>query len=81
MVERMIKTFKNGLSIVSSSNLDNWDLQLPRILFGYKSGVQANTKFSPFMVLTKRTPRVTCDNSLDAFTNMEEEELALEDMM
>jgi hypothetical protein len=50
-------------------------------LFGYKSGVQANTKFSPLMVLTRRTPRVTYDNSLDAFTNMEEEELALEDMM
>jgi len=26
MVERMIKTLKNGLSMVSSTNLDNWDL-------------------------------------------------------
>jgi transposase-like protein len=26
MVERMIKTLKNGLSVVSSTNLDNWDL-------------------------------------------------------
>jgi hypothetical protein len=52
MVERMIKTLKNGLSMVSFIDLDNWDLQLPRILFGYRCGVQVNTKFSPFMVMT-----------------------------
>ncbi len=80
MVERMIKTLKNGLFVVSSTNLDNWDLQLPRIMFGYKSGVQANTKFSPVMVLTRRTSRLTCDNSLAAFINVEEEELTLEEM-
>jgi transposase len=26
MVERMIKTLKNGLFVVSSTYLDNWDL-------------------------------------------------------
>jgi transposase len=31
MVERMIKTLKHGLFVVSSTNLDNWDFQLPRI--------------------------------------------------
>ncbi len=77
----MIKTLKNGLYVVSSTNLDNWDLHLPQILFGYKSGVHANTKFSPFMVSTGRTPRLTCDNSLVAFTNVKEEELTLEEMM
>jgi hypothetical protein len=57
----MIKTLKNGLFVVSSTDLDNWVLQLPWILFGYRCGVQANTKFSPFMVLTWRSPRLTCD--------------------
>jgi hypothetical protein len=33
------------------------------------------------MVSTGRTPRLTCDNSLVAFTNVEEEELTLEEMM
>jgi hypothetical protein len=33
------------------------------------------------MVLTRRTPRFTCDNSLAAFTNVEEEKLTLEEMM
>jgi hypothetical protein len=50
-------------------------------LFGYKSGVHASTKFSPFIVLIGRTPRLTCDNNLVAFTNVEKEELTLEEMM
>jgi hypothetical protein len=33
------------------------------------------------MVLTRRTLRLTCDNSLVAFTNVEEEEFILEKMM
>ncbi len=69
----MIKTLKNGLSIVSSINLENWDFQLPPTLFGYRSGVHVNTKFSPFMVMTRRTPSFTCDNSLVAFINVEKE--------
>jgi len=50
-------------------------------LFGYRSGVQASTKFSPFVVLIRRTPRFTCDNSLVAFINVEKEELILKEMM
>jgi len=53
MVERMIKTLNSGLYVVSSIDLDNWDLQLPWFLFGYRCGVQASTKFSPFMVFTR----------------------------
>ncbi len=29
MVVKMIKTLKNGLFVVSFTDLDNWDLQLP----------------------------------------------------
>jgi hypothetical protein len=32
------------------------------------------------MVLIGRTPRLTCDNSLVAFTNVEKEEFTLEEM-
>jgi hypothetical protein len=32
------------------------------------------------MVLTRRTPRLTCDNNLVAFINVEEEEFILEEM-
>jgi hypothetical protein len=50
-------------------------------LFGDKNVVQASTKFSLFMVLIRRTPRLTCDNSLAAFINVEKEELTLEEIM
>jgi hypothetical protein len=33
------------------------------------------------MVLIGRNPRLTCDNSLIAFTNVEEEKLTLEEMI
>jgi len=32
------------------------------------------------MVLTRKTPRFTCDNNLAAFINLEEEEFTLEEM-
>ncbi len=51
------------------------------VMFGYRCGIQASTKFFPFMVLTGRTPRFTCDNGLFTFTNVEEEELTFEEMM
>jgi hypothetical protein len=50
-------------------------------LFGDKNVVQASTKFSLFMVLIRRTPRLTCDNSLATFINVEKEELTLEEIM
>jgi hypothetical protein len=33
------------------------------------------------MVLTRRTPRFTCDNGLYAFTNVQKDELTLNEMM
>ncbi len=77
----MIKTLKNGLFVVSSIDLDNWDFKLPWILFGYRCGVHASTKFFPFMVLIGRTPRLTCDNGLSAFINVQKDELTLDEMM
>jgi transposase InsO family protein len=35
MVERLIKTIKHGLIIMVVTNIQDWDLLLPRILFGY----------------------------------------------
>jgi hypothetical protein len=49
-------------------------------LFGYRCGVQANTKFFPFMVLNGRTPRFTCDNGLNASIIVQKDELTLYEM-
>jgi len=70
MAERMIKTIKHGITVLvaTSRNVDCWDEQLAKILFGYRCGIQANTKFSPFMILTGRTPRLRADNYLHVLT-------------
>jgi hypothetical protein len=70
MVERLIKTIKHGITILSAvpDNANCWDEQLGKVMFGYRCGIQSSTKFSPFMILTGRTPRLRADNYLDALT-------------
>jgi hypothetical protein len=72
MAKRMIKTIKHGITVLATNpaNVDYWDEHLAKVLFGYKCGVQASTKFSPFMVLTDRSPRLRVDNYLSALTGV-----------
>ncbi len=68
----MIKTIKHGITVLATNlaNVDCWDEHLAKVLFGYRCGVQANTKFSPFMVMTGRSPRLRADNYLNALTRV-----------
>jgi len=70
MAERMIKTIKHGITVLATTpgNMDCWDDHLVNILFGYRCGIQASTRFSPFMILTGRTPRLRVDNYMHALT-------------
>jgi hypothetical protein len=72
MAERIIKTIEHGITVLATTprSVDCWDEQLAKILFGYRCGIQASTKFSPFMILTGRTPRLRADNYLDALTTV-----------
>jgi hypothetical protein len=36
-------------------NVNCYDEQLAKIMFGYKWGIQTNTKFSPFMIMIGHT--------------------------
>jgi len=71
MAERMIKTIKHGITMLAATlaNMDCWDQQLAKVLFGYRCGIQTNTKFSPSMILTSRTPCLRADNYLQALTD------------
>ncbi len=71
MAERMIKTLKHGITVLVTdpANVNCWDEHLAKVLFGYMCGVQASTKFSPFMILTSRSSRLRADNHLDALTD------------
>jgi hypothetical protein len=65
---------------MAATNIRDWDLLLTRIFFGYRCGIQANTKYSPFLVLTGRTPRLTIDNSLNGLCDVFDEQKSLEIM-
>ncbi len=62
MVERMTKTLKHGLTVVFVENIQLCDIQVPRILFGYCCGIQSSIKYSMYMILTRRIPRLNIDN-------------------
>ncbi len=68
MAERIIKTIKHGITVLAATpaNMDCWDEQLAKVMFGYRCGIQASTKFFPFMILTGRMPRLRADNYLQA---------------
>ncbi len=72
MAERMIKTIKHGITVLATNpaNVDCWDEHLAKVLFGYRCGVQASTKFSSFMILTGRSPCLKVDNYLSALTGV-----------
>jgi hypothetical protein len=66
---------------MATTNIQDWDLLLPRILFGYRCGIQANTKYSPFMVLTGHMLRLTIDNNLKGLCDVFDEQENLEIMV
>jgi hypothetical protein len=70
MAERIIQTIKRGITVLAANpaNVNCWDEQLAKVLFGYQCGIQSSTKFSPFMILTGRTPRLRADNFLQTLT-------------
>jgi len=72
MAKRMIKTIKHGITVLATNPaiVDCWDEHLAKVLFGYRCGIQASTKFSLFMILTSRTPRLRTDNYLSALTSV-----------
>jgi len=80
MAERMIKTIKYGITVlaVNPANVDYWDEHLAKVLFGYMCGVQASTKFSPFMILTGRSLRLRADNCLNVLTDVVDDEAGVE---
>jgi hypothetical protein len=76
----MIKTIKHGITILAATpaNVDCWDEHLAKILFGYRCGIQASTKFSPFMILTGRSPHLRADNYLNVLTDVTDDSADVE---
>jgi hypothetical protein len=81
MVECLIKTIKQSLIVMATTNINSWDLLLLQILFGYPCVIQANTKYSPFMVLIGCTSRLTIDNNFNGLCDVFDEFASLEMMV
>jgi hypothetical protein len=81
MAERLIKTLKHGIIVLEANpaNVNCWDEHLAKVLFGYRCGVQASTKFSPFMIMIGQSPRLRADNYLNALTNKVDDTYSIED--
>jgi len=80
MVERLIKTIKHGITILAATpkNVNCWDEHLAKVMFGYRCGIQASTKFSPFMILTSHTPRLRADNYMHTLTVVTDDNVDVE---
>jgi len=80
MAKCLIKTIKHGITILATApeNVECWDEHLAKVMFGYRCGIQASTKFSPFMILTGRTPRLRANNYLHALTTMTDDDVDAE---
>jgi hypothetical protein len=62
---------------VTLEHTRDWDKHLPTILFKYECGIQANTKCSPHMLLTGKTPRLRTNNFLSLLAEIFEDNAKL----
>ncbi len=77
----MIKTLKHNIIVLAANpaNTNCWDEHLAKVLFRYRCGVQASTKFSPYMILTCRSPRLRADNYLNNLSDVIDDSSSMED--
>jgi hypothetical protein len=60
----------NGEEWAAKFDVMCWNEHLAKVMFGYRCVIQASTKFSPFMIMITRTPRLRADNYLHSLTAM-----------
>ncbi|GFT33076.1 retrovirus-related Pol polyprotein from transposon 412 [Trichonephila clavipes] len=61
IVERFNRTILNSLSLLVSSNQQDWDKKLPFFLLAYRSAVHETTGYSPSQMLFGRDLRLPAD--------------------
>ncbi|GFX92662.1 retrovirus-related Pol polyprotein from transposon 412 [Trichonephila clavipes] len=61
MVERFNQTILNGLSLLVSSNQQDWDKKLPFFRLAYRSAVHETTGYTPSQMLFGRDLRLPAD--------------------
>jgi hypothetical protein len=59
-------------------NVDCWDEQLAKVMFGYRCGIYASIKFFPFMIMTGHTPRLRADNYVHSLAAVIDDNVVVE---
>ncbi len=70
----------HGFIVLSSTHIQGWDTQFLRIVFGYQCGVHASTRYSPYMVLIGRNPKLIVDNNLNGLCDVVDEHVGSKEM-
>ena len=60
-VECFNRTLESILAKTVDANQDNWDFQLPKALFAYRTAVHETTGFTPFHLTFARSPQLPVD--------------------
>ena len=60
-VERFNRTLESILAKTVDTNQDDWDSQLPKALFSYRTAVHESTGFTPFHLTFARSPQLPVD--------------------
>ena len=66
-VERFNRTLESMLSKVVSENQRNWDENLQKVLFAYRTAVHDFTGYTPFLVMFGRSPNLPVDVMLGRY--------------
>ncbi len=72
MAYYLIKTIKHGIRMPSTTpkNVDYWDEQLAKVMFGYRCRIHTNIKLFPLMIMIGHTPSLKVDNYLHSLTTV-----------
>ncbi|KAG1461513.1 hypothetical protein G6F56_005713 [Rhizopus delemar] len=65
LVERLNRTLKTSLGIVTGQDSKTWAQHLPFVVFAYNTAKQASTRFSPFQVMFGRSATLPMLASLE----------------
>ena len=60
-VERFNRTLEAIIAKTITDNQHDWDRQLPKVLFAYRTAIHETTHFSPFHLMFGRSPKLPVD--------------------
>ena len=70
LVERFNRTIVGMLKKFTNAEQTNWNEYIPYVLWAYNTTPQANTKFSPFLLVFNREPVLSLDHLIEGMADL-----------